>query len=174
PPPIVCPTFYPTTLQTIYSRYPDQSTPPSRFFMLVRQGPTTFDIAMQVQFTGLPPNSSLCRLELLVPSPEQSAIQGPDPRFNVWAVEREENATVTWETFEGSNHTSAPDQANPNATEDLNKAWKNERPLVVGELKCNETLTFQMGFAGDGGEEVNYWQFVDVSPPAVPAQGWRV
>jgi hypothetical protein len=47
--------------------------------------------------------------------------------------------------------------------------------VVVNSTQCNETLTFHMGMKRAGvGPVVNYWDFVNVDPPASPVQGFRI
>lgn len=45
-----------------------------------------------------------------------------------------------------------------------------------GHVICNRTLTFQIGILKPRPEEtqVSYWDFINVSPPANPVQGWQV
>lgn len=158
------------------SRYPNASYAPTHFFMLARQASNTLQVAMQMQFIGLPPNTTCCRLDLVLSAPDFGTIRGPQPIFDVFGVEREINAPATWETYEGDSNGT---QAKIFGTVDgqrktLEEARSGNNTVTVGSRKCNDTLTFQMGMKFDGGQEVNYWDFVDVAPPAVPVQGWRM
>jgi hypothetical protein len=172
----VCQTAYPSSLQMLNSRYPNSSYAPTHFFMLARQASDTLQVAMQMQFTGLPPNITCCRLDLVLAAPDFGTIRGPQPIFDVFGVEREINAPATWETYEGdANGTQAKVFGTVNGQSNkLEEVRKGNKTVTVGSRKCNDTLTFQLGMKFDGGQEVNYWDFTDVAPPAVPVQGWRI
>jgi hypothetical protein len=172
----VCQTAYPSSLQMLNSRYPNSSYAPTHFFMLARQASDTLQVAMQMQFIGLPPNTTCCRLDLVLAAPDFGTIRGPQPIFNVFGVEREINAPATWETYEGdANGTQANVFGIVNGQRKaLEEVMKGNNTVTVGSRKCNDTLTFQIGMRFDGGQEVNYWDFTDVAPPAVPVQGWRI
>lgn len=185
--PPTCQTFYPTEYRVMNSRYPawDQSPLHSQkdFFMLLRQRSDTFQVTTQVQFTGLqviPPeneNKTTCYLQLQLPTKEMQVLLGTQPIFNVYQVEREASVPASWNTYALAVNSSLPVfGAMVNGTlEAQGRAWNETGGLVdIGGTRCNETLTWQMGLAFDGGDEVNYWDFIGVSPPVNPVQGFRV
>ncbi|KAF2686415.1 hypothetical protein K458DRAFT_364249 [Lentithecium fluviatile CBS 122367] len=183
-----CQTFYPTDLRILNSRYPNFDMSPlhgrDNMFMLLRQLPSTFQIATQVQFTLGPvspstysPNAT-CHLHLALPLTSTQTIAGPQPIFNLYQVAREAGSLATWDMFEARNvsgwEPAVFGQVNGTA-EARDTQWATQGGLYdIGPTRCNETLTWQAGMAFDGGEEVNYWEFINVRPPASPEQGFRV
>jgi hypothetical protein len=179
-----CQTFYPSELRILNSRYPDFDTSPlhgrDNMVMLLRQLPTTFQIATQMQFglgSDTPPNAT-CHLLMQLPSADTQTINGPLPVFNLYQVEREAGAATTWNTFVAKNITEWEPKVfgQVNGTQEARDLqWGLRSGLYdIGPTQCNETLTWQMGMAFDGGEEVNYWEFINVAPPASPIQGFRI
>lgn len=110
-------------------------------------------------------------------------VLGPAPVVTVYQVAREAGAPAYWFSYEPTVATmsngSVPAPAvfgtvngSPLAQE---TTWNLTQGLMeVGATQCNQTLTWQVGMAGNGGEEVNYWDFVGVDPPYNPVQGFRV
>jgi hypothetical protein len=181
---IPCQTYYPSELRILNSRYPDFDVSPlhgrNNMFMLLRQLSTTFQIATQVQFqlgSDTPPNAT-CHLHMQLPTTETQSIAGPLPVFNLYQVEREAGVTVTWNMFEAKNLSEWEPKVfgQVNGTQEArDQQWALKGGVYdIGPALCNETLTWQMGMAFDGGEEVNYWDFFNVAPPASPSQGFRV
>lgn len=187
-----CQIFYPSSYRVMNSRYPAWDQTPLHsaqdFFMLLRQRTDTFQVATQVQFDGLgdaaPPNSSrTCRLQFQLPAKEMQTVLGPAPVVNVYQVAREAGAPASWSTYgpvlAANSSGSVPPPAVfgtvDGAPTSQERAWNQTAGLVdVGTTQCNETLTWHMGMAVDGGEEVNYWDFIGVDPPFNPVQGFRV
>lgn len=193
PLPIPCTTFYPTDLRILNSRYPSFDMSPlhgrTKMLMLLRQLPTTFQIATQLQFS-LPPDfaanatnsnaNATCHLHLQLPLASTQTVTGPQPIFNLYQVSREPGAVATWDMFDAKDVSlGGPEppvfgQVNGTA-EARERQWREKGGVYdIGPTRCNETLTWQLGMAFDGGEEVNYWEFMNVQPPAFPSQGFRV
>ena len=168
-----CHTAYASSLVMLHSLRPNTSVEPSRFFMLRRQTPNDMQVAMQVQFSGLPKGAYACHLNLAIPSPDFATIHGPNPVFDVYAVEPEVDIPPTWTTYRG-NGTNLTVVGTVSGEKKALKEARRSGTVTVGSVKCNHTLTFQMGLKYDAGDDVNYWGFVDVSPAAVPSQGWRI
>ena len=101
---------------------------------------------------------------------------GPEPIFNLYQVEREAGVPANWNTYERGHNESLAVFGQVNGTLEAQARARNETGglLEIGETACNETLTWQMGMAFDGGQEVNYWDFINVEPPLNPVQGFRV
>ncbi|KAF9737700.1 hypothetical protein PMIN03_003234 [Paraphaeosphaeria minitans] len=187
-----CRIFYPTSYRVMNSRYPTWDQTPLHgdrdFFMLLRQRADTFQVATQVQFDGLedaaPPDSkSSCRLQLQLPEKDMQTIMGPAPVVDVYQVARQVDAAASWSTYEptvaANSNGSVPAPAVFGSINGSLAAqatmWNQSAGLVdVGTTLCNETLTWQIGMAIDGGDEVNYWDFVGTDPPFNPVQGFRV
>jgi hypothetical protein len=99
---------YPSDLTVVNSRYPDYDVghlhDANRFFMLRRQSLGEGEIATLVQFQDLPSAAlnKTCRLEFILPDEDLQKIQGPNPTFNVYQVEREAGAVATWNTYKGN------------------------------------------------------------------------
>ncbi|KAJ4294034.1 hypothetical protein N0V90_007723 [Kalmusia sp. IMI 367209] len=153
------------------------------FFMLLRQRDDTFQVATQVQWADLapqvPPNSS-CRLQLQLPTNDMQTTAGAEPIFNLYQVERAAGAAATWNTYEARNATSGSQvvpvfgQVNGTAAAQ-EQQWNVTGGIYdIGATACNDTLTWQMGMAFNGGDVVNYWDFLNVAPPATPIQGFRL
>jgi hypothetical protein len=174
-----CETVYPADLTVVNARYPDYNTShlhdTKRFFMLRRQLDTDGEIATRVQFQGLPSSASnkTCRLEIVLPRPELQTIQGPNPSFNVYQVERGSDSVATWKTYEGYKNPKFFGMMN-GEPEALERTREAGGVAAINEVACNETLTFQMGMAYNSIEAPNYWEFSNVMPPAAPIQGFRV
>jgi hypothetical protein len=179
-----CQTLYPSEYRVMNSRYPTWDQTPLHgqkdFFMLLRQRADTFQVATQVQFDGLqdavPPNST-CRLQFQLPAKDMQNTQGKAPIFNVYQVAREAGTPATWNMYEPvAANASVAVFGLVNGTADAQaRTWNQTRGLVdIGGTQCNGTLTWQMGMAFEGGEEVNYWDFLGVDPPLNPVQGFRV
>lgn len=176
-----CRIYYPE-LRVMNSQYPSYDDSPlhgaTDFFMLLRQRADTFQIATRVQFTGisLGPDAS-CSLVLQLAAHDLQKVLGPSPVFNVYQVEREAGSAAMWDTYEARNFTETlPMFGQVNGTEPARyMQWKYHGGLYqIGNAKCNDTLTFQMGMAFDGGDQVNYWDFTNVAPPETPVQGFRL
>lgn len=103
---------------------------------------------------------------------------GPSPQFHVFAVQRELGTVATWETYEARNGTDNVKIVGlvDGSSEAIEKAKATNGGVVrVYDGKCNETLIFQMGMVEPKSAPwINYWDWVEVSPPAAPAQGWRI
>lgn len=101
---------------------------------------------------------------------------GAEPIFDVYQVSREAGRPASWDTYEKGYNSSTEVFGRVNGTREAQeRAWEEDGGLVgIGSTKCNETLTWQMGMAFDGGAEVNYWDWVDVQMPFTPARGFRV
>lgn len=186
-----CPTLYPSEYRIMNSRYPSWDQTPLHaqkdFFMLLRQRPDTFQVATQVQFytpatnttnsttAALPPNST-CTLQLQLPPADMQTTAGAEPIFDVYQVSREAGRPASWDTYEKGYNSSMDVFGRVNGTREAQeRAWEEDGGLVgVGSTACNETLTWQIGMAFEGGAEVNYWDWVDVQMPFTPARGFRV
>lgn len=179
----LCQTFYTTQLRVVNSRYPDWDMSPlhdsTDMFMLLRQRDDTFQIATQVQFLNVStaPNTT-CRLQFQLPDAGMQTVAGPNPTFNVYQVEREAGSMATWYMYVARNLTQTqPPVFGQVGGTDLAQfeQWRYYGGLyTVGQTACNDTLTFQMGMAFNGGNEVNYWEFLNIGLPATPVQGFRV
>jgi hypothetical protein len=174
-----CETVYPADLTVVNARYPDYNTShlhdTKRFFMLRRQFDTDGEIATRVQFQGLPPSTTnkTCRLEIVLPRPELQTVQGSNPSFNVYQVERGADSVATWKTYEGYKSAKFFGMVN-GEPEALERTRQAGGVAAINDVLCNETLTFQMGMAYNSVETPNYWEFSNVVPPATPVQGFRV
>jgi hypothetical protein len=145
-----------------------------------------------------------CELQLKVPSPKLMKTSGPWPLINVYQVSREAGALTSWNTYAARNFTgnesTVPEPSNtplafPGVNSDeagdedvalligrangdtqaLERTRLNGALMVVNTVECNETLTFQMGMTlPNDSPVVNYWEFINVAPPQVPDQGWRI
>jgi hypothetical protein len=189
PLPVACETFYPSELRILSSRYPSYEMSPlhgrTGMFMLLRQRPDTFQTVTQLQFT-LPAtyaantSNATCHLHLHLPQPSTQTITGPQPIFNLYQVAREAGAPATWDMFDAKDVSAGGPEpkvfGQVNGTAEARDKQRAEKAGVydIGPTCCNETLTWQMGMAFDGGDEVNYWNFLNVRPPAVPEQGFRL
>lgn len=183
----LCQTFYPTEYRVMNSRYPTYDESPlhsnKNFFMLLRQRNDTFQVATQIQWSGLaaqiPPNTT-CTLQFQLPTADMQTTAGTEPIFDVYQVEREAGVAATWNTYDPwtnvTNGTTSSVFGRVNGTAAAQSdQWNQTGGLYeVGVTDCNDTLTWQMGMAFNGGEEVNYWDFVGVAPPASPIQGFRL
>lgn len=174
-----CQYMFPTDLTVLNERYPDYNVSrlhdASRLFMLRRQVPEEGEIATRAQFQGLPSNVSntTCRLEFILP--KLQTVEGFNPTFNVYQVERDTDTISTWKNYVGYNDAKLFGKVNgePEALERTRTIGAGT--AAIGETRCNETLTFQMGMAFNSREGVpNYWEFVEVTPPAWPVQGFRM
>ncbi|PSN73994.1 hypothetical protein BS50DRAFT_5625 [Corynespora cassiicola Philippines] len=176
--PPACQTAYPLSLRIMNSRYPAYEYTPlhseTAFFMALRQEPTTFQIATQVQFTGLPQDSMTCWLELLAPVPSAQSVKGPRPVLNVFAVERPLGAQANWNTYGGGDNKEVFGTVDVGTEAAVEMRRLGGGFLRVGETSCNGTLTFHVAMKYDGGDAVNYWDFVQANPPMGPEQGWRI
>lgn len=194
----LCPfqTIYPSELRHMNSLYPDYHSQPTKFFMVLRESNDSFQVGTQIQFQGLPPSTEgkYCSLILQLPAPGNTDIRGESPSMNVYQVARGPGTNVSWATSifaeKGININAgnanitgaAPANVSRDAVGTVNgdpeaveAVRRNGGTVVVGEIKCNRTLTFHAGMARPGtGPRVNYWDFVDVPPEAVPNQGWRL
>lgn len=177
--PYVCQRIYPSDLTVVNSRYPDYDVAhlhdAKRFFMLRRQTLGEGEIATRVQFQGLPSAvlNKTCRLEFVLPNPELQKIQGTNPSFNIYQVEREADAVATWKTYESNGGAGFFGRVN-GELEALERTRSVGGVAAVNETACAETLTFQMGMAYDGSGLPNYWDFLNTEPPAYPVQGFRI
>lgn len=177
--PYICQRVYPSDLSVVNSRYPDYDVghlhDANRFFMLRRQTLGDGEIATRVRFEGLPSAASnkTCRLEFVLPNEELQKIQGLNPSFNVYQVERETDAIATWNTSKDNDGADLFGRVNgePQA---LQKTRSVGGVAAINETACAEALTFQMGMTYDGDDLPNYWEFSNVAPPASPAQGFRI
>ncbi|KAF2015538.1 hypothetical protein BU24DRAFT_461780 [Aaosphaeria arxii CBS 175.79] len=175
----LCQTVYPSTVQILSSLYPANESAPTRFFQLIHQTNITsgfnIQVASQVQFLniGAGPQKN-CTLELQLPvRPDLTNIKGPKPIFKVFNVAKDPGAKATWNTFSSA----APVVGTVNGTpESLARARGDQDGLIeVANVKCNQTMTFQMAMVQPDKEPwFNYWDFLNVAPPAEPVQGWRV
>ncbi|KAF2852717.1 hypothetical protein T440DRAFT_466837 [Plenodomus tracheiphilus IPT5] len=177
----ICQEVYPSDLTVLNSRYPDYNTThlhhATQLFMLRRQLPGDGEIATRVQFDDLPASVSnlTCRLEFILPPPQLQRISGSNPSFNVYQVERAAGAVATWSTYSGNILNDATLFGTVNGEEEaLNRTRSVGGVAAVNETLCNSTLTFQMGMKYNGKFLPNYWEFLNVEPPAWPVQGFRV
>ena len=177
--PYVCQRIYPSDLTVVNSRYPDYDVghlhDANRFFMLRRQTLGEGEIATRVQFRGIPSAAlnKTCRLEFVLPDPDLQKIQGTNPSFNVYQVDREADTIATWNTYKGNDGADLFGRVN-GEQEALETTKSVGGVAAVNETACAETLTFQMGMAYDGEDLPNYWEFSNVAPPAWPVQGFRI
>jgi hypothetical protein len=109
----------------------------------------------------------------VLPRPELQTIQGPNPSFNVFQIERGSDSVATWRTYEGYQDPKFFGMVN-GEPEALERTREVGGVAAINEVACNETLTFQMGMAYNSIETPNYWEFSNVVPPAAPIQGFRV
>jgi hypothetical protein len=175
-----CQDAYPYDLTVLNERYPDYNVShlhdASRLFMLRREIPEEGEIATRVQFQGLPSNVSntTCRLEFVLPRPDLQLVQGSNPTFDVFQVERGTDSIATWQQYVGNSGAEKFGRVN-GEPEALEKTRAAGGVAAINSTKCNETLTFQMGMAYNSRDGVpNYWAFLEVSPPAWPMQGFRM
>ncbi|KAF2465756.1 uncharacterized protein BDR25DRAFT_187722, partial [Lindgomyces ingoldianus] len=172
-----CETEYPTELRLMSSQFPELDFRPGLFLMTMRQENDDRQWATQVQFQNMPNSSSVCRLELVLPSNSMLRIFGVSPVMNVYRVARAPSSNATWNTFSfapnNKSQTTVFGSVN-GAADAIFEVRQNGGVVVVGEEPCSETMTFQMGMAAPGQGYANYWDFLQVNPPAVPVQGWRV
>ncbi|KAL5114582.1 hypothetical protein ACEQ8H_007551 [Pleosporales sp. CAS-2024a] len=181
----VCHYGYPSDLTVLNERYPDHNESrlhdASTLFMLRRQVPVQGEIATRVQFTNLPPWTShlTCRLEFVLPAAQFMMIQGFNPSFNVYQVERDTESISTWREYIGNDVRNDSDpgffgRMNGEAAA-LDKTRSVGGVAAINQTACNDTLTFQMGLAYNSKDGVpNYWEFTEVIPPAWPMQGFRM
>ncbi|KAF2027569.1 hypothetical protein EK21DRAFT_102413 [Setomelanomma holmii] len=176
-----CEYTYPSDLTVVNSRYPDYNQShlheANQLFMLRREIIDMGEIATRVQFSSLPSNTTntTCRLEFILPRPDLQVISGFNPTFNVYQVERDTNGVATWQTYEGNTGTALLFGQVNGESEALDRTRSVGGVAAVGETKCNDTLTFQMGMAYNARDSVpNYWEFVNVAPPGFPMQGFRM
>lgn len=143
--------------------------------MLRRQLASQGEIAMRVQFQGLPttPSNHTCRLEFVLPRTQLQKISGPNPSFRVYQVAREAGAVATWNTYEGDKEALLFGTVNGEAAA-LERTRSVGGVAAVNSTACNETLSFQMGMMYDSELVPNYWEFSNVAPPAFPVQGFRI
>lgn len=194
----LCPfqTIYPSELRHMNSLYPNHQFEPTKFFMVLRESNDSFQVGTHIQFQDLPPNTKgkNCSLILQLPGPEGTDIRGLSPSMNIYQVARGPGVNASWATSifaeKGININAgnanitgaAPANVSRDAVGTVNgdpeaveRVRRNGGTVVVGEVRCNRTLTFHAGMARPGtGPRVNYWDFLDVPPGAVPNQGWRV
>ncbi|KNG45354.1 hypothetical protein TW65_07885 [Stemphylium lycopersici] len=184
PPPLkiseyICHEVYPSDLTVVNSRYPDYDIDhlhhAKQLFMLRRQLASQGEIAMRVQFQGLPatPSNYSCRLEFVLPRVQLQKMSGPNPSFRVYQVTREAGAVATWNTYEGDKEALLFGTVNGEA-EALERTRSVGGVAAVNATACNETLSFQMGMMYDSELAPNYWEFSNVAPPAFPVQGFRI
>lgn len=146
----LCQTAYPADIRQMNSLFPTYEFPPTTWFNVLRQTNDVFQVATQIQFQGLPNNSSTCQLELELPHLDMTTVLGPSPLITVYQVKREAGAPASWDLYEGdtgNNTNKATDvfgkvNGDPKA---LSATRENGGLTVVGTALCNETLTFQMG-----------------------------
>lgn len=180
--PNICQYVYPFDLTVLNSRYPDYNTShlhrATQFFMLRRQLPDDGEIATRVLFNDLPSRASnlTCRLEFILPRPQLQRRSGRNPTFNVYQVEREASSVATWNTYEGNSVDDGPVLFGTVNGEDeaLERTRRVGGVAAVNETMCNSTLSFQMGMKYNGKFLPNYWEFLNVGPPAWPVQGFRM
>ncbi|KAH7115035.1 hypothetical protein B0J11DRAFT_122319 [Dendryphion nanum] len=179
----VCQYVYPSTIYELNSLYPTNASDPTHFFQVIHQVNQTssfrLQVAAQVQFVNIPAiGLTPCRLELVLPNSKLSRLAGPAPLFNIFAVERAPGTEATWETFEARESVAKANIVGAvNGSQDSLEQSRAENGgvLKITERECNETLTFQMAMVEPKTAPwINYWDWVEVSPPAAPAQGFRV
>lgn len=104
---------------------------------------------------------------------------GPQPILSIYQVARAPGNIATWSSYEPANLSLH----NPLHVGEVNgSAWEQYRIFKyfngyydAASVPCNETLTFQIGMAHEGGELlVNSWQFVNTNPPLTPVQGFKI
>ncbi|KAF2001651.1 hypothetical protein P154DRAFT_166788 [Amniculicola lignicola CBS 123094] len=181
-PPPACSSAYPTSLRQMRSQYPDQVYRSHYYFNIIRQIEDSFQIATQVQFTDLPGDAYNCRLQLVVPGPKTSRIGGPNPVVAIWNVVRAHGDAAAWRSFEGRNKSldgMGIGVLEPWRTVNLTEvALQKNGPgnsIELGGMRCNGTLTWQMGMLSPGNENgTNAWDFLNVGPTATPIQGFRI
>jgi hypothetical protein len=175
-----CEYVYPSDVTVVNQRYPDYNSShlhkAKTFFMLRREVADVGEIASRVQFEDLPSNASntTCRLEFILPRPNLQLISGFNPSFNVYQVERDTEGVATWNTYQGNNGAELFGRVNgePDA---LERTQLVGGVAAINETSCNDTLTFQMGMVYNSRDGIpNYWDFLQVSPPAWPEQGFRM
>jgi hypothetical protein len=176
-----CDDIYPSKLTVLNERYPDYNTSrlhdTSRLFMLRREVAEQGEIATRVKFTGLPSNTSniTCRLEFILPPPDLVLVQGFNPTFNVYQVERDTESISTWKQYIGNNIDADLFGRVNGEPEAIERTRSVGGVAAINETGCNDTLTFQMGMAYNSkGGVPNYWNFIEVAPPAWPVQGFRM
>ncbi|KAH7379416.1 hypothetical protein DE146DRAFT_625887 [Phaeosphaeria sp. MPI-PUGE-AT-0046c] len=175
-----CQVLYPNDLTVLNERYPDYNSShlhdANRLFMLRREIPIEGEIATRVQFQGLPPKASntTCRLEFILPQPDLQVIEGFNPTFDVFQVERDTETTSTWRQYVGNSGAELFGRVNGEAKA-LEKTRKAGGIAAINSTQCNETMTFQMGMAFNSRDGVpNYWYFVQSTLAAWPLQGFRM
>jgi hypothetical protein len=177
-----CNYVYPSDLTVLNERYPNYSEghlhDASTLFMLRREVSTTLgEIATCVQFQGLPSDASNtpCRLEFILPQPELQVLEGSNPTFDTYHIEHDTDSAATWKQFVGNNKGVKAFGRVNGESEAIARTRSVGGVAAVNEMRCNETLTFQMGMAFDSMPGVpNYWSFVRATPPAWPEQGFRM
>jgi hypothetical protein len=176
-----CTYIYPSDLTVLNERYPDYNEShlhdASTLFMLRREVPEVGEIATRVQFQNLPSNISntTCRLEFVLPQPELQTIQGFNPTFDTYQVERDTESISTWKQYVGNTVGVELFGRVNGEPEALERTRSVGGVAAINEAQCNETLTFQMGMAFNNINGVpNYWSFVQATPPAWPEQGFRM
>ncbi|ORY11912.1 hypothetical protein BCR34DRAFT_312919 [Clohesyomyces aquaticus] len=185
---------YPSELRLMNSDYPHLDWNPGLFHMTSRNDQDARIWATQVQFQSVQATSSIdnstlsCNLELVLPPDEGATssdndpamrIYGPDPILNIYVVERAPSSPAPFASYEGAggrNKTEAPIFATINGAPEATWTYRQSEDGTVklGQVPCNETLTFQMGMKSPGVGWANYWAFAQVNAPAVPVQGWRI
>jgi hypothetical protein len=175
-----CKDAYPSDLTVLNERYPDYNVShlhdASRLFMLRREIPEEGEIATRVQFQGLPFNSTntTCRLEFVLPRIDLQLVQGFNPTFNVFQVERDTESIATWKQYVGNSGAEKFGMVN-GEPEALERTRAAGGIAAINSTRCNETMTFQMGLAFNSKDGTpNYWAFLEVAPPAWPMQGFRM
>ncbi|KAF1961709.1 hypothetical protein CC80DRAFT_384079, partial [Byssothecium circinans] len=181
--PLCLDTFYPSELRIVDSRYATFNETElharTNMFMALRQREDTFQVATQVQFIDVvAPNWTACHLKLDLPAENLQMQTGPKPILYVYQVEREAGSMANWEMYEPA-YTGADQLILYGAINGTNGQQSTTREFYkgyydIGSGPCNQTMTFQIGFGFDGGDEVNYWQFINTRPPLIPAQGFKI
>jgi hypothetical protein len=180
-PELKCNYIYSSDLTVLNERYPDYNTThlhaTGKLFMLRREVPEIGEIATRVQFQGLPSNTSntTCRLEFVLPKPGLQVVEGFNPTFDTYQVERDTESISTWKQYVGNTEGAELFGRVNGEPEALERTRSVGGVAAINETMCNETLTFQMGMAFNGKNGMpNYWNFVQVAPPAWPEQGFRM
>ncbi|KAF2634795.1 hypothetical protein P280DRAFT_537189 [Massarina eburnea CBS 473.64] len=176
-------TFYPSELRILNSRYAlyNQTELHTRtnMFMALRQREDTFQVATQVQFNDVvAPNWTGCHLKFDIPGDSFQTYSGPQPILYVYQVTREAGSVANWDTYEPA-IVSANDLVVYGTVDGASVQQKGitehyQGYYDIGSGPCNQTMTFQVGLAFDGGDEVNYWQFIDTQPPLSPVHGFKL